>query len=60
MKNFLKKICYKIKQYRLVIIMFLIILALNIISDGVFGGFDTIKYIAYSFAFHICYSYCRL
>ena len=48
MKNFLIKIWEKIKEYRAVIIMYLMMLAVSIISDIVFGGFNIIKYIAYA------------
>ena len=48
MKNFLIKIGDKIKQYRAVIIMYLMMLAVSIVSDIMFGGFNIIKYIAYA------------
>lgn len=48
MKNFLIKIWNKIKQYRAVIIMYLMMLAVSIVSDIMFGGFNIIKYIAYA------------
>ena len=48
MKNFLIKIWDKIKQYRAVIIMYLMMLAVSIVSDIMFGGFNIIKYIAYA------------
>lgn len=48
MKNFLIKIWSKIKQYRAVIIMYLMMLAVSIVSDIMFGGFNIIKYIAYA------------
>lgn len=48
MINFFKKIWEKIKQYRAVIIMYLMMLAVSIVSDIVFGGFNIIKYIAYA------------
>ncbi|MEI0702829.1 hypothetical protein [Brachyspira intermedia] len=55
MKNFLIKIWDKIKQYRAVIIMYLmpigtysVMLAVSIVSDIMFGGFNIIKYIAYA------------
>ncbi|MEI0496622.1 hypothetical protein R4J09_14620 [Brachyspira intermedia] len=48
MKNFLSKIWSKIKQYRAVIIMYLMMLAVSIVSDIMFGGFNIIKYIAYA------------
>lgn len=48
MKNFLIKIWDKIKQYRAVIIMYLMMLIVSIVSDIVFGGFNIIKYIAYA------------
>lgn len=48
MKNFLIKMWEKIKQYRAVIIMYLMMLAVSIISDIVFGGFNIIKYTVYA------------
>lgn len=48
MINFFKKIWDKIKQYRAVIIMYLMMLAVSITSDVIFGGFNIIKYIAYA------------
>ena len=55
MINFFKKIWDKIKQYRAVIIMYLmpigtysVMLAVSITSDVIFGGFNIIKYIAYA------------
>ena len=48
MKNFLITIWGKIKQYRAVIIMYLMMLAVSIVSDIMFGGFNIIKYIAYA------------
>ena len=48
MKNFLIKIWGKIKQYRAVIIMYLMMLVVSIVSDIMFGGFNIIKYIAYA------------
>lgn len=48
MKNFLIKIWGKIKQYRAVIVMYLMMLAVSITSDVIFGGFNIIKYIAYA------------
>lgn len=55
MKNFLITIWGKIKQYRAVIIMYLmpigtysVMLAVSIVSDIMFGGFNIIKYIAYA------------
>ena len=48
MINFFKKIWDKIKQYRAVIIMYLMMLVVSIVSDVLFGGFNIIKYIAYA------------
>lgn len=48
MKNFLKKILGKIKQYRAVIVMYAMMLVVSIVSDIMFGGFNIIKYIAYA------------
>ena len=48
MKNFLIKIWGKIKQYRAVIVMYLMMLVVSIVSDVLFGGFNIIKYIAYA------------
>lgn len=48
MKNFLKKILGKIKQYSAVIVMYAMMLVVSIVSDIMFGGFNIIKYIAYA------------
>ena len=48
MKKILIAIWNKIKQYRAVIIMYLMMLIVSIISDIVLGGFNIIKYIAYA------------
>ena len=48
MKKLFKKIWDRIKQYKAVIIMYLMMLIVSIISDIVFGGFNIIKYIAYA------------
>lgn len=55
MKKILIAIWNKIKQYRAVIIMYLmpigtysVMLIVSIISDIVLGGFNIIKYIAYA------------
>lgn len=48
MKDFLLKIWNKVKQYRAVIIMYLMMLVVSVVSDIVFGGFNIIKYTAYA------------
>lgn len=53
MKDFLKKIKDKLKEYRGVILMYLSMLLISIISDIFFGGFNLIKYIVYSILFII-------
>lgn len=47
-KDFLKKVWEKIKQYKAIIIMYIITIPVGIVSDILFGSFNIIKYIVYA------------
>ena len=47
-KKIISEILEKIKKYRAAIIMYLVMLAVSIVSDIFFGGFNILKYISYA------------
>lgn len=47
-KKIISEIWEKIKKYRAAIIMYLVMLAVSIVSDIFFGGFNILKYISYA------------
>lgn len=47
-KKIISEILEKIKKYRAAVIMYLVMLAVSIVSDIFFGGFNILKYISYA------------
>ena len=47
-KKIISEIWEKIKKYRAAVIMYLVMLAVSIVSDIFFGGFNILKYISYA------------
>lgn len=47
-KKIISEIWEKIKKYRAAVIIYLVMLAVSIVSDIFFGGFNILKYISYA------------
>ena len=47
MKEFFSKVWERIKKHRKAIVLYIVMVAVSVVSDIVFGGFNIFKYIAY-------------
>lgn len=47
MKKFFSKVWERIKKHRKAIVLYIVMVAVSVVSDIVFGGFNIFKYIAY-------------
>ena len=47
MKTFFSKVWERIKKHKKAIVLYIVMVAVSVISDIIFGGFNIFKYIAY-------------
>lgn len=47
MKEFFSKVWERIKKHKKAIVLYIVMIAVSVVSDIIFGGFNIFKYIAY-------------
>lgn len=47
MKEFFSKVWERIKKHKKAIVLYVVMIAISVVSDIIFGGFNIFKYIAY-------------